>query len=382
MSCVCKKNMKSIEKCGRKPKPDSKYCGYHQTCKTEYSSPKKPSPKKPSHKKPSPKKPSPKKPSPKKPQYINLNEKIGHQILILGEGQRVHNNITYRDLYNCLKIKGNFKDIYTRWEVINDKQRLIYIMSSPFMKIYPDHFFVMIEDLLFSSDCFFSLNPHKTNHIIQSMVTTYNHALQSNPSIKNVGTTALIYHGGVNLTLTKYFNLLANFIHNLPKEIQIEFAKQYVTAWVEGYDLRLETFPDRVTVFTGVINPVTRKMDSPSCYMGLIYQPLIVLYTILFESHPDCPKFVPIFARRQYISGLLEIYAERYGDEVEDITKKNDPTLIRYVEGFKTYARQKIKHDIEGWEDDSWNTLIDEVADSTYMSYDTPSPIKLSPKKP
>jgi len=41
MSCICKKNTKSDEKCTHKSKPDSDFCGVHKKCKEEYKAKKK-----------------------------------------------------------------------------------------------------------------------------------------------------------------------------------------------------------------------------------------------------------------------------------------------------------------------------------------------------
>jgi hypothetical protein len=66
MSCICKKNIKSDEKCTHKSKPDSNYCGVHKQCKDEYKKSKKPTSKKPTSKKSASKKSASKKSASKK----------------------------------------------------------------------------------------------------------------------------------------------------------------------------------------------------------------------------------------------------------------------------------------------------------------------------
>ena len=103
--------------------------------------------------------------------------------------------------------------------------------------------------------------------------------------------------------------------------------------------MKLETFPDRVVIFEDDSPPG----QTPSCYLGAIYQLFIVLYTFLEDKDKDKdkdktePKREPLqkFTKRQIITNLLQKYEEDHDEEVLGYTLKKDPKVLRYVEKFK-----------------------------------------------
>jgi len=180
---------------------------------------------------------------------------------------------------------------------------------------------------------------------------------------------------GENLLLLFYFNLVQYFlIVNFNAEQTQNFYEQYLRVWVEGYNLTLEKFPNRVVTY-GDTSPMGQ---TPSCYLGAIYQLFVVLYSFLEDQdktkkrkHKPLP--LQTFEKNQYIGNLLQEYHKIHDKEIEDVELKTDSKVVKYVDEFKKYAKARIKDNlIRGNKQDKeeWYDVINAIGDTILMSYD------------
>ena len=316
---------------------------------------------------------------------------------------------TWGDLRDALKPEGPFHDIYSRWNVIHDKNKVLKIMwdavhltpkydnisghntlDNAYKRIsaiiynflIPIHFTlsdgVDKNTLLYKNETvrlavLDSLQVTLTTIVDGAPYTTITNkqATQDTPStvLKNPNPDT-----DEDLLLPFYFSLVALFLDtNFNAEQRQNFYEQYLRAWVEGYDLRLEDFPDRVVTF-GDGSPVGQ---TPSCYLGVIFQLFIILYSFLEDQDKDKKelKREPLekFSKRQKIINLLQKYEKENDDLDDEVTLKTDPKVLKYIAEFKKYAKESIKDDLipdNEKDKQEWYDVIDEIGDSKLIEYD------------
>ena len=262
---------------------------------------------------------------------------------------------TFQDVYELLK-PGHLEktDVYHRWEAIYDKQGLINLMfrvSGMDRSIKIDH---LLDSILKHSTHPFFYDTDSRFYMIQSLIQTAVDLQTNGPytTIKNKGDQKLKCPGADNELIWKDFMLIVlSFIKTLPISIQISWAENYMTSFIEGYDLKVSEFPNQVVVFGNSL--VENKQVYPSCYLGMLYHTLISLYQTLFESHPDIqPELDPStqkMIRRNMLSRLLQNCMMEY--ELED------PEEYKLL--FKAYALSHLPDDNYEYDWEEMNIVID-----------------------
>ena len=383
----CKCYKKDGKKCTVRSQTGSDFCRLHHKCKQ--TSPKKPkSPK-------SPKKP--KDESPKNDEYIKMSNKIDLT------------SHTWGDLRDALKPEGPFNDIYTRWYAIHDKNKVLKIMWDA-VHLTPkydnisghntlDNAYKRISAIIYNflipihftlsdgvdENTFLYKNKTVRLAVLDSLQVTLTNIVAGAPyttitnkqATQDTASTVLKNPNpdtDEDLLLPFYFSLVALFLDiNFNAEQRQNFYEQYLRAWVEGYDLILEDFPDRVVTF-GDGSPVGQ---TPSCYLGAIYQLFIILYSFLEDQDKDKKERKPLeeFSKRHKIMNLLQKY-QKENDDLDDlddeVTLKTDPKVLKYISDFKKYAKESIKDDLipdNEKDKQEWYDVIDEIGDSILISY-------------
>jgi hypothetical protein len=312
---------------------------------------------------------------------------------------------TWGELRDALKPEGPFKDIYTRWDAIRDKNKVLEIMWDSIsnnraavdelttmnklvrgdtaniayhIRTFTHWISMSITDRGVDHNTFLYKNRTVLKNVIDSLTLTIYKVLADSlyTTITNkksaLGTPSTVLKNpqtGENLLLLFYFNLVQYFlIVNFNAEQTQNFYEQYLRVWVEGYDLTLEEFPNRVVTY-GDASPMGQ---TPSCYLGTIYQLFVVLYSFL-EDQDKTKKPLQTFEKNQYIGNLLQEYHKIHDKEIEDVELKTDSKVVKYVDEFKKYAKARIKDNlIRGNKQDKeeWYDVINAIGDTILMSYD------------
>jgi hypothetical protein len=318
---------------------------------------------------------------------------------------------TWGELRDALKPEGPFKDIYTRWDAIRDKNKVLEIMWDSIsnnsaavdelttmnklvrgdtaniayhIRTFTHWISMSITDRGVDHNTFLYKNRTVLKNVIDSLTLTIYKVLADSlyttitnkKSAPGVPSTVLKNpQTGENLLLLFYFNLVQYFlIVNFNAEQTQNFYEQYLRVWVEGYDLTLEKFPNRVVTY-GDTSPMGQ---TPSCYLGAIYQLFVVLYSFLEDQDKTKKrKHIPLplqtFEKTQYIGTLLQEYHKIHDKEIEDVELKTDSKVVKYVDEFKKYAKARIKDNlIRGNKQDKeeWYDVINAIGDTILMSYD------------
>ena len=311
---------------------------------------------------------------------------------------------TWGELRDALKPEGPFKDIYTRWDAIRDKNKVLEIMWDSIsnnraavdelttmnklvrgdtaniayhIRTFTHWISMSITDRGVDHNTFLYKNRTVLKNVIDSLTLTIYKVLADSlyTTITNkksaLGAPSTVLKNpqtGENLLLLFYFNLVQYFlIVNFNAEQTQNFYEQYLRVWVEGYDLTLEEFPNRVVTY-GDTSPMGQ---TPSCYLGAIYQLFVVLYSFLEDQ--DKTKKLQTFEKTQYIGNLLQEYHKIHDKKIEDVELKTDSKVVKYVDKFKKYAKARIKDNlIRGNKQDKeeWYDVINAIGDTILMSYD------------
>lgn len=286
---------------------------------------------------------------------------------------------TYGDIYELLKPVGPFKDVYSRWEAIHDKQTFVNMMfqilaerSSSIVKardiiqyFNPTDIRYFLMDILSKSN-----NQHLRNakYMIASLEKTASdlYAIGRHTTIKNKGSGQIMdpEHLDRPLVWDQFLGLVFAFIKLLPPPIQLAWAESYLTAFIEGYDLKVCAFPEAVIVFGR--SHILGQQAYPSCILGMFYHTLISLYQVLFESNDEVrmrqkeaeekdpeqkTETVPIGYRRAILTDLLQ----RFHAENPDDLKEDEVDAMKHL--FEAYAKSFPALN-DGYD---WDELIAEV---------------------
>ena len=222
--------------------------------------------------------------------------------------------ITFQQLHDALEPSGPYVSIYTRWEVAADKNRALAYLYQMIIdhdmkskKVPREEAIISLNRRLrteISSNIqnymykflYESVHPHLTSMYNKSydMISSLTQTaidlkgIGPNTTLKNKDGTILLDPRNNNpIIWTEYMNLIFEFISILPKPLRIQWAEAYLTSFIEGYDLRIDSFPrcayGNIPVFGKPVTPNTQQY--PSCILGMTYHMLLSLYQVLFEIH-------------------------------------------------------------------------------------------------
>ena len=336
MSCICKKNTKSDEKCTHKSKPDSDFCGVHKKCKEKYkakSSRKKSVGKKSAEsEKPrcscinstsgercknkakdgskfcavhkecknpvkSPRKSGVKKAKKEKDKKVKKDEdkkvkedEEDEEDEEDGDEKHENENInleesiggtsySWRNLGDALKPTSQNRNIDRRWRNIADKNEVLEIMRNVLWQsgqnddIIKEKPFSNVNLFInFIQD--FATDNIKKVKIFTSMGKTFKKYAES---FIQDSTDSMLKSpiDKKNIPLHVYLALVDHFLYFFLTKIQkITLVNKYIDSILKSYKYTLETFP--VPGKDGFILPDEGKLA--------IYQTLIVLYDVLFGN--------------------------------------------------------------------------------------------------
>jgi hypothetical protein len=323
MSCICKKNIKSDEKCTHKSKPDSNYCGVHKQCKNEYKKPvskKSPSKKSPS-KKPSSKKSSSKKSVSEKPRCSCINSTSGERCKNNAkndskfcsvhkecknsvkksaskksavnkkaakqkedkeeEKNHLGTNIpgtsyTWKKLLDALKSSNKDDNIEAQWFNIKDKNMVLTLMRDCLSEMGKSDIINKNNDenIFFFIDFLQKFTKEYKTKIFNSLYNTFKE--NSEKFIENKDGKYLEdpTSPDMNIPIHAYLSLVGHFLYFYltPKQKTI-FANKYIDSVLKSYDYTFDSFPEIKKGF---------KFIFPDEGKLAIYQTLIVLYDVFF----------------------------------------------------------------------------------------------------
>jgi hypothetical protein len=331
MSCICKKNIKSDEKCTHKSKPDSNYCGVHKQCKNEYKKPvskKSPSKKSPS-KKPSSKKSSSKKSVSEKPRCSCINSTSGERCKNNAkndskfcsvhkecknsakksrksasrksvskksalnkkaakqkedkeeEKNHLGTNIpgtsyTWKKLLDALKSSNKDDNIEAQWANIKDKNMVLTLMRDCLSEMGKSDIINKNNDenIFFFIDFLQKFTKEYKTKIFNSLYNTFKE--NSEKFIENKDGKYLEdpTSPDMNIPIHAYLSLVGHFLYFYltPKQKTI-FANKYIDSVLKSYDYTFDSFPEIKKGF---------KFIFPDEGKLAIYQTLIVLYDVFF----------------------------------------------------------------------------------------------------
>ena len=326
MSCICKKNTKSDEKCTHKSKPDSDFCGVHKKCKEEYKAKKSKSSRKKSAGKKSadyekprcscinstsgercknkakdgskfcavhkecknpvkpPKRSATKKTATqkkekkekkekekkKKKDDEEKEEKIDLDTNILGT------SCTWRQFWNALK-SSNKDNTESQWTNIKNKNMVLILMRNCLLEIGNSDDIIKEkndENIFFFVNFLQKFTKEDTTKIFNSLYNTFTQ--NSKKFIENKDGKYLkdpTSPNMENIQIHAYLSLVGHFLyfHLTPKQKTI-FANKYIDSILKSYDYTFESFPEIKKV----------KFILPDEGKLAIYQTLIVLYDVFF----------------------------------------------------------------------------------------------------
>jgi hypothetical protein len=333
MSCICKKNIKSDEKCTHKSKPDSNYCGVHKQCKNEYKKPvskKSPSKKSPSKKSPSKKSPSKKSSSKKSSSKKPVSEKPRCSCINSTSGERCKNNAkndskfcsvhkecknsvkksaskksavnkkaakqkedkeeeknhlgtnipgtsyTWKKLLDALKSSNKDDNIEAQWFNIKDKNMVLTLMRDCLSEMGKSDIINKNNDenIFFFIDFLQKFTKEYKTKIFNSLYNTFKE--NSEKFIENKDGKYLEdpTSPDMNIPIHAYLSLVGHFLYFYltPKQKTI-FANKYIDSVLKSYDYTFDSFPEIKKGF---------KFIFPDEGKLAIYQTLIVLYDVFF----------------------------------------------------------------------------------------------------
>ena len=321
----------------------------------------------------------------------------------LDEPIRIYSSVTFGQLRDALAPVKEYKDVYTRWAAIANKQVVVDLMTQvifdklekrdrsataknvartilslpviqfmakdlknilehsthPFLTSKQDKNRRMLQTFTETAQCLQRVGPHTTLTLEKGRTIMYPVILQ-------------YPHEEMRpLVWSEFINLVLHFIALLPFSVQTNWAELYVQSFIEGYDLKVERFPVCAVapIYGRPARPDTQEYTS--CHLGMEYHMLIALYDVLFLAHePKRQLEQPVVTQGEHRAFRLPIviqYVQEFQQTFED---KHDITT-EYT------AAQKEEFNIEctahilslGVTEDGydWLTIINEVVKGTLL---------------
>lgn len=324
----------------------------------------------------------------------------------LGDRIRIYSPVTFGQLRDALVPVKEYKDVYTRWAAIADKQAVVDLMAQVVMdKVEKrDRGFNPLKTIrsLLSLDVTHSLEGDLKRILVDSKHPFLTSRLSQNKKILETftATARFIKEVGPNTTLTldkgrdimfpaillekdeprrpilwsEFINLVLCFIVLLPKPIPENWAELYVQSFVEGYDLKVDRFPMCAVppIYGRPARPDTQEYTS--CHLGMEYHMLIALYDVLFTGHEpkqlDDTSAVKAVEQQDHRAFRLPIVMKIVQDYLQEFIREND-SKEEFTEAQKEDFKQKctikiLEKDItkDGYD---WRPLINEVIDGALL---------------
>jgi hypothetical protein len=317
----------------------------------------------------------------------------------LDEPIRIYSSVTFGQLRDALAPVKEYKDVYTRWAAISDKQAVVELMTqvildkfekrdhSPISKkiertilSLPVTQFVandLKHILIHSTHPFLTSNQDKNKRILETFTATARCLQQVGPHTtlslekgRDIMYPATLYNRPDEamrpILWSEFIMLVMQFIAVLPFSVQTNWAELYVQRFIEGYDLTVERFPLCAVppIYGRPARPDTQEYTS--CHLGMEYHMLIALYDVLFLAHePKQPVTqdehrafrLPIVIR--YVQEFQQLF-EREHDITKDYTETQK-------EQFKTECTAHILSLGVTEDGYDWLAIINEVVKGTLL---------------
>ena len=309
--------------------------------------------------------------------------------------------VTYRQVRDYLSKSQHSPDVYKRWEFMTDKQAMVNFIYQVLSKAQDgvqltrlingfkiqgcitNHFRSFLNSILEKSTHTFLSNKYVFNSPIQYMIRSLSqtatdlYEVGPNTTVKNTGQTFLMDPRDMTRPLKwdDFLAMVCLFIKKLPVPLQVNWAESYMTAFIEGYDLKVCSFPRQVLVFGRSLHDGTH--EYPSCYLGMLYHTFISLYDILFEcyippvqeeSKEEREERERIIAREQHVSRVKMINQQLSDFQNEYLSeqdmKENELFTPEQKEHFRQlFTARILSYDFsnDGYD---WIPLINEALDA------------------
>jgi len=277
----------------------------------------------------------------------------------LDEPIRIYSSVTFGQLREALAPVKEYKDVYTRWGAISNKQAVVNLMlqvildkfekrdRSPISKKIARsiislpiiHFFEKdLKNILSNSTHpFLSSKLDKNKRMLETFTATakYLQVVGPNTTLTLDKGRDIMYpeillysHEQMRPILwSEFINLVMKFIAVLPFSVQTNWAELYVQRFIEGYDLTVEHFPPCAVppIYGSPARPGTQEYTS--CHLGMEYHMLIALYDVLFLEHEPKSQLEQPVTQEEHRAFRLPIvirYVQEFQhkfEEEHDITK-------------------------------------------------------------
>lgn len=321
----------------------------------------------------------------------------------LDEPIRIYSSVTFGQLRDALAPVKEYKDVYTRWAAIANKQVVVELMTQViFDKLEKRdrsattknvaRTILSLPVIQFMAKDLKNILEHSTHPFLTSkqgknrrMLQTFTETAQC---LQRVGphTTLTLEKGRTimypvilqysheemrQLVWSEFINLVMNFIALLPFSVQTNWAELYVQSFIEGYDLTVERFP------VCAVSPIYGRPARPdtqeytSCHLGMEYHMLIALYDVLFlGNEPKRQLEQPVVTQGELRAFRLPIVI-RYVQEFQQTFEGEHDITTEYTAAQKeefniecTAHILSLKVTEDGYD---WLTIINEVVKGTLL---------------
>ena len=319
----------------------------------------------------------------------------------LDEPIRAYSSVTFGKLREALAPVKEYKDVYTRWAAIANKQSVVDLMAivildkfekrdhSPFAKKIAKTILslpviqFMANDLknilAHSTHPFLTSRQDKNRLMLQTFTATSQYLQRVGPHTtltldkgQDIMFPVILQHPHEEMrpiVWSEFINLVLHFIAVLPYSVQVNWAELYVQNFIEGYDLKVYNFP------SCSIPPIYGRPARPdsqeytSCHLGMEYHMLIALYDVLFLGNEPKPQLIqPIVTNHRAFRLPIVI---RYVKEFQQTFDHENDITEDYSEAQKLELKTECTAHIlslgvteDGYD---WLPIINEVIDGALL---------------
>jgi hypothetical protein len=321
----------------------------------------------------------------------------------LDEPIRIYSSVTFGQLRDALAPVKEYKDVYTRWAAIADKQVVVELMTqvildklekrdrSPIAKkttrtilSLPVIQFMAKElknILEHSTHPFLTSKQDKNKKILETFTETARflqgvgpHTTLTLDKGRDIMYPVILYNRPDEamrpILWSEFINLVMQFIAVLPFSVQTNWAELYVQRFIEGYDLTVERFPPCVVppIYGRPARPGTQEYTS--CHLGMEYHMLIALYDVLFLEHEPKRQHEQPVTQEEHRAFRLPIVI-RYVQEFQQLFEREHDITKDYTESQKEQFKTECTAHIlslgvteDGYD---WLAIINEVVKGTLL---------------